>query len=52
MPADFITKIVAIQTSQTVIHFISRVQNLQIGFETDKKLSKSLVSLNQITIRY
>ena len=28
LPADFITKIIAIQTSQTVIHFISRVQNL------------------------
>ena len=48
LPVDFITEINVNQTSETVIHFISRVQTIQIGVETDEKLSKSLVSLIKV----
>ena len=44
----FYNRIVAIQTSQTMIHFISRVKYILIGVETDEKLSKSLVTLIKI----
>ena len=39
---------ILIQTSQTVIHYISRVQNIQIAGDADEKLSKSLVSLIKV----